>query len=74
MSQLSLVSITIIIVFVLLCVLAGYALLTQREGYKDPIYLYRSKISQDLYPRSNGSIYGHDSNIFTGYPYYSKAY
>ena len=74
MSHLSLISITIIVIFILLCVFVGYTLLKQREGYKDPIYLYRSKIMQDLYPRSNGSIYGPDSNIFTGYPYYNKAY
>nr|QBK85882.1 MAG: hypothetical protein LCMAC101_04770 [Marseillevirus LCMAC101] len=51
-----------------------------REGYRDPIYLNVDKMVNDWYPRSNGSVYGFNRmyggswNIFTGYPYYDKAY
>ena len=50
------------------------------EGYRDPIYLNTAKMVYDWYPRSNGSIYGFPYryggtwNIFSGYPYYDKAY
>jgi hypothetical protein len=50
------------------------------EHYRDPIYLNRSKLMHDWYPKSNGSIYGYPYNkggswsIFSGYPYYDKAY
>jgi len=51
-----------------------------KEGYRDPIWPNVQKMTQDWYPRANGSIYGfprryggsHD--IFSGYPYYYKAY
>jgi hypothetical protein len=46
----------------------------KREGYRDPIYLNRAKYLYDYYPRSNGSIYGEQANIFSGHPYYPKAY
>lgn len=52
----------------------------KREHYRDPIYLNRAKMMYDWYPRSNGSIYGwtHDYggswDIFSGYPYYDRAY
>lgn len=51
-----------------------------REYYRDPLYLNRSKLNYDWYPRSNGSIYGYPYryggswSIFSGYPYYDKAY
>ena len=50
------------------------------EGYRDPIYLNRAKLAYDWYPRANGSIYGFPYkyggswSIFSGYPYYDKAY
>jgi hypothetical protein len=50
------------------------------EHYRDPIYLNRSKLMYDWYPRSNGSIYGYPYSqggswsIFSGYPYYDTAY
>ena len=46
----------------------------QIEGYRTPIYLDRSKYMYDYYPRSNGSIYGPSSHLFSGYTYYPKAY
>lgn len=54
--------------------------LPKREGYRDPLYLNRAKLAYDWYPRSNGSIYGFPYRyggswtIFSGYPYYDKAY
>lgn len=45
-----------------------------REGYRDPLYLNKEKMDCAWYPYSNGSIYGNDSNIFTGYQYNDKAY
>ena len=51
-----------------------------REGYRDPLYLNRQKFMYDWYPRANGSIYGYPYryggswNLFSGYPYYDKAY
>lgn len=50
------------------------------EGYRDPLYLNRAKFVYDWYPRANGSIYGRPYmyggswSMFTGYPYYPKAY
>lgn len=51
------------------------------EGYRDPIYLNRAKYAYDIYPRANGSIYGFPYsegigswNIFSGFPYYDRAY
>ncbi len=51
-----------------------------KEGYRDPIYLNRAKMVYDWYPRANGSIYGFSYknggswNLFSGYPYYDRAY
>lgn len=45
----------------------------QKETYIDPIFLNPQKMQCDNYPRSNNSIYGEDSNILTGFPFY-KAY
>ncbi len=51
-----------------------------KEGYRDPIYLNREKLIYDWYPRANGSIYGFPLRyggswtIFSGYPYYDRAY
>ena len=50
------------------------------EGYRDPIYLNRSKYMYDIYPRANGTIYGFPHryggswDIFSGYAYYPTAY
>lgn len=50
------------------------------EGYRDPLYLNRAKFVYDWYPRANGSIYGRPYmyggswSMFTGYPYYPRAY
>ena len=42
-----------------------------RENYRDPIYLNRKKYLCDYYPRANGSIYGDQSHLLSGFPYYS---
>lgn len=50
------------------------------ERYRDPIYLNRAKYAYDIYPRANGSIYGlgwkqkGSLSIFSGHPYYDRAY
>ncbi len=49
------------------------------EGYKEAIWMDRSKLFYDYYPRSNGSIYGFPGmigswNMFSGYPTYPRAY
>ena len=48
--------------------------LRKKEHYRDPIYLNQEKYKCDLYPRSNGSIYGLFSHLLSGFPYYNKAY
>ncbi len=50
-----------------------------REGYRDPIWMDKSKMWNDQYMRSNGSIYGSSCpwlpyNMFSGYTVYPKAY
>jgi hypothetical protein len=51
-----------------------------KEGYRDPLYLNRAKYSYDYYPRANGTIYGFPYryggswSIFSGFPWYDKAY
>lgn len=47
---------------------------SQRERYRDPIYMNRQKMLCDWYPRANGSIYGPYSHLLSGFPYYDKAY
>ncbi len=51
------------------------------EHYRDPLYINRTKYAYDIYPRTNGSLYGFSAaqgigswNIFSGYPYYDRAY
>jgi hypothetical protein len=50
------------------------------EGYKDPIWIDRSKLQNDYYTRSNGSIYGSNCmwngywDLFSGFPVYPRAY
>jgi hypothetical protein len=61
--------------FVILVFLVYFFLIkTNREHYRDPIYLNRRKMLYDWYPRSNGSIYGIYSHLLSGFPYYNKAY
>lgn len=69
-----------IIVVVFCGILALYFSKTSyREGYRDPLYLNRSKLMYDYYPRSNGSIYGlpyrygGSWSIFSGHTYYDTA-
>ena len=69
----------VIIIFVaLLCFNKKSSYL--RENYRDPIYLNREIYALDIYPRSNGSIYGFPIkyggswNLFSGFPWYDKAY
>lgn len=45
-----------------------------RENYRDPIYLNRRKYLCDYYPRANGSIYGEQSHVLSGFQYSDKAY
>lgn len=44
------------------------------EHYRDPIYLNRRKYLCDYYPRANGSIYGEQSHVMSGFAYYDSAY
>lgn len=52
----------------------------EKEHYRDPIFLNRAKLAYDWYPRANGSIYGFPYryggswSIFSGFPYYDRAY
>lgn len=71
------------IIFVALLILTFYMYINstcKTEGYRDPIYLNRQKLAYDWYPRANGSIYGYPIkyggswNLFSGFPYYPKAY
>lgn len=72
---------------ILICVAVVIALVVyamrggnKKEGYRDPIYLNRQKMVEDWYPRANGSIYGFPYryggswDIFSGFPYYNRAY
>ena len=74
MDKLSLLCLIFAIVILLLLVKP------KKENYRDPIYLNRSKFAQDYYPRSNGSIYGHNVGgggswtIFSGHPQYPTVY
>ena len=69
-----------VIAFAILFVMGLTKRCNSREGYRDPIYLNRSKYAFDIYPRANGSIYGFPYryggswSIFSGYPYYDRAY
>jgi hypothetical protein len=66
----------IVALALLLFVVLGIVLVmsSRREGYIDPIYINHEKLRDDWYPRANGTIYGCNSTIFSGYPYYPKAY
>lgn len=46
----------------------------KRENFRDPIYLNPRKLIDDYYPRSNWTIYGPQSHILSGFPFYPKAY
>ncbi|MDB4769569.1 hypothetical protein OAG24_01250 [bacterium] len=73
-------SIIIILLVVLLVLYFGGFFKNVREGYRDPLYLNRTKFVYDWYPKSNGSIYGFPVRynggwqLMSGYPYYDKAY
>lgn len=68
-------TIIVIIVAAALAVLAFMVLRpSKKEHYRDPIYLNRAKYLYDYYPRANGTIYGELANIYSGHPYYFKAY
>lgn len=68
----------LVIIFVVICILLLSS--SNIENYRDPIYLNSKKLNCDWYPRANGSIYGFPHklggtwDIFSGYPYYDKAY
>jgi len=71
--------IVIVALFVVVFLVAMNRSCVCREGYRDPIYLNRAKLAYDWYPRANGSIYGFYEpygswNLFSGFPYYPKAY
>jgi len=76
---------TITVVVVLLLCIVTFVVCSQKnkgmvEGYRDPLYINRAKFMYDYYPRSNGSIYGFDTqhggswNILQGFPYYDNVY
>jgi len=65
--------IIVLIIFIII-VLFFISAISTRESYIDPIYLFPQKIEEDWYPRTNGSIYGIQSNLYSGYSYYPKAY
>lgn len=47
------------------------------EKYRDPVWMNKSKLQNNYYTRSNGSIYGQCGqpfDMFSGYPSYPKAY
>jgi hypothetical protein len=44
------------------------------ENFREPIFPNKEKMQLDNYPRANGSIYGEDSGLMMGYPFYDKAY
>lgn len=47
------------------------------EKYRDPIWTNKTKLHNNYYTKSNGSVYGSiDGNwdMFSGYPSYPKAY
>jgi len=63
-----------VIAGVILALLLYISLKPSREHYRDPIYLNKKKMWCDWYARTNGTIYGPQSNLFSGYAYYDKAY
>lgn len=68
---------TFIIVLLVLAVIIFVILVnkkSEKEGFRDPIYLNPKKLIDDYYPKSNWTIYGKESHILSGYPYYPKAY
>lgn len=73
-------SLLICVVIVLIVIVLLKSKKCSVEGYRDPIYLNRAKYIYDIYPRANGSIYGFPYryggswNLFSGFPYYDRAY
>ena len=76
----SLILVFVVAVFLILLLIFKPEGCGSKEYYRDPIYLNRSKFNYDWYPRANGTIYGYPYryggswSIFSGYPYYDKAY
>lgn len=70
----------IVLILVVFAAILVYFLNSSKEEYRDPIYLNRSKMVYDWYPKSNGSIYGMPHryggswSIMSGYTWYPKAY
>jgi hypothetical protein len=77
-KQILMIVITTVVLFAVLKIYL--ALKSDKEYYRDPIYLNRAKYIYDIYPRTNGSIYGFPHryggswDIFSGHPQYWKAY
>ena len=46
----------------------------KKESYRDPIYIDKRNMKDEWLPKTNGSIYGENSHLFSGFPYYDKAY
>lgn len=69
-------NIAILCIVVILAIVFGKILFGKKlvEGYRDPIYLNRRKMLCDYYPRANGSIYGLESHVLSGFPYWDSAY
>lgn len=61
----------VVVVVALVAVLAVVVFCNSKEGYRDPIYIDPLMYQRDIYPRSNGSIYDKNFNIFSGHVYYS---
>lgn len=64
---------------ILAIVIVAYLIYSPKtiEGYRDPIWPNKKKMYNDLYPRSNGSIYGtfyQPWNLFSGYQVFPRAY
>lgn len=74
------IGLTIIAIIVIVVLWQKFAS-SEREGYKDGLWMNTKKIYHDYYPRSNGSIYGAPLmgkdkmwDMFNGFPVYPKAY
>jgi hypothetical protein len=63
-----------IAVVLLVGIIVWWLFSSKKEHYRDPIYLNKKKFKCDWYPRANGSIYGGQSNVLTGFSFYDRAY
>jgi hypothetical protein len=76
-KQSKMLVITVLIILVIIIIAFMIYRPKTVEGYKDPIWSNRKKMYNDLYPRSNGTIYGtfyQPWNMFSGWPAYPRAY